>query len=192
MLAKRKKLYVYVDESGQDTTGTLFVVGVVVLEEERDAVLRELERIEQESGKRNAKWQKARPHFRESYMRGIVQSSVFENTLFYEIFAESKEYLEMTSHATAKAILQKAGGREFHVMVYVDGLSKTDVTFFGQELKALHIKKRKVKGVRRDENNGLIRLADALCGLVRDAREGTPTAIELLRLLQKKKVVTAL
>lgn len=32
MEQKRKNLYAYVDESGQDTEGLLFVVGVVVLE----------------------------------------------------------------------------------------------------------------------------------------------------------------
>ena len=92
-----QKLYAYVDESGQDTNGALFVVGVVVLEDERDNVLKELERIEQESGKRNIKWRKARPRLRETYMRGIAQSPVFESTLFFEIFGESKEYLEMIS-----------------------------------------------------------------------------------------------
>lgn len=98
----------------------------------------------------------------------------------------------MTSYATAKAIIKKAGEREYSVTVYVDGLSETDVAYFGKELKALNIRRRKVKGVRRDENNTLIRLADALCGLVRDARENNPAAVELLRLLQKKKAVTAL
>ena len=76
--------------------------------------------------------------------------------------------------------------------VYVDGLSRADVVVFGKELKALSIKRRKVKGVRRDENNAFIRLADALCGLVRDAREGTPVAVELMSLLRKKRAVTAL
>lgn len=187
-----QKLYAYIDESGQDTNGALFVVGVVVLEDERDNVLKELERIEQESGKRNIKWRKARHNFRETYMRGIAQSPVFERTLFFEIFGESKEYLEMTSYAAAKAIIKKAGERKYSVTVYVDGLSKADVVVFGKELKALNIKRRKVKGVRRDENNALIRLADALCGLVRDAREGTPVAVELMSLLQKKKAITAL
>lgn len=98
----------------------------------------------------------------------------------------------MTSYATAKAIIKKAGEREYRVVVYVDGLSKTDVSYFGQELKALNIKHRKVRGVRRDENNVFIRLADALCGLVRDAQDNNPIATGLLRILQKKKVVTAL
>lgn len=187
-----QKLYAYVDESGQDTNGALFVVGVVILEEERDSILKKLERIEDESGKKNIKWHKARHDFREAYIRGIAQSSGFENTLFFEAFGKSKEYLEMTAYTTAKAVIKKAGEREYSVVIYVDGLSKTDISYFGQELKALNIKHRKVRGVRRDENNAFIRLADALCGLVRDAQDTNPVAAELLRILQKKKVVTSI
>ena len=89
-MSETKKLYAYIDESGQDTNGALFVVGVVVLEEERDTVLKELERIEQESGKRNIKWRKARHRMRETYMRYIAQSPIFKNTLFLKYLAKAK------------------------------------------------------------------------------------------------------
>ena len=46
-----QKLYAYVDESGQDTAGRLFVVSVLLLAEERDALLPRLEGIETRSGK---------------------------------------------------------------------------------------------------------------------------------------------
>ena len=39
---KKQKLYAYVDESGQDTKGSMFVVSVLVLEEERETVLQQL------------------------------------------------------------------------------------------------------------------------------------------------------
>ena len=55
-----QKLYAYVDESGQDTAGRLFVVSVLLLAEERDALLPRLEGIETRSGKQNTKWQKTR------------------------------------------------------------------------------------------------------------------------------------
>ncbi len=44
----RQKLYCYVDETGQDTEGHLFLVSVVVTEQERESFARELERIEAE------------------------------------------------------------------------------------------------------------------------------------------------
>ena len=42
--AKSKKLYVYVDESGQDTKGLIFVVGILVFEKEKSALMEKLKR----------------------------------------------------------------------------------------------------------------------------------------------------
>lgn len=187
-----QKLYAYVDESGQDTGGALFVVGVVMLEDERDHILKELERIEEESGKKNIKWRKARPHQREAYMRGIADSQLFENILFFETFHHTKEYLELTSYTTAKAILKKAENKDYTVSIYVDGLKGEEIFLFRKEMKALHIRQRKIKGVRRDENNAFIRLADALCGLIRDVKDGQEAAADMFRLLEKNRVITAL
>ncbi len=43
----RQKLYCYVDETGQDTESQLFLVSVVVTEQEQEAFARELERIQE-------------------------------------------------------------------------------------------------------------------------------------------------
>jgi len=45
------KLYAYVDESGQDTQGEFFVVSVVVLDADHEAILQQLEAIETRSRK---------------------------------------------------------------------------------------------------------------------------------------------
>lgn len=49
------KLYCYVDESGQDTEGRLFIVGGVITTQERDELTALCEQIERNVGKRN-KW----------------------------------------------------------------------------------------------------------------------------------------
>ncbi len=41
-------------------------------------------------------------------------------------------------------------------------------TTHGARLYELGIPSRKVKGIMRDESNGLIRLADSACGFLRD------------------------
>jgi hypothetical protein len=46
-----QKLYAYVDESGQDTLGELFLVSVVVTGEARDGLRKKLRTIERVSGK---------------------------------------------------------------------------------------------------------------------------------------------
>ena len=78
----RQKLYAYIDESGQDTKGDLFVVSVVVLEKDRDKLLQEIELVETESGKRNIKWHKARPVYRQAYIKGLAQIALLEETLY--------------------------------------------------------------------------------------------------------------
>lgn len=47
----KQKLYCYVDETGQDTEGDLFVVSLVVTGDERDELLKLCESIEKKSGK---------------------------------------------------------------------------------------------------------------------------------------------
>ena len=49
--SRKHKLWAYIDESGQDTAGAFFVVGVVVLDAEREHIAQELERIETYSKK---------------------------------------------------------------------------------------------------------------------------------------------
>lgn len=56
----------------------------------------------------------------------------------------------------------------------------------------MHIRTRKVRGVKKDQNNAFIRLADAFCGLVRDAIGGNPWAKGVLQNMVDKKVVVEL
>lgn len=56
MMSDMEKLNIYVDESGQDTGGTYFVVVVVILVKDTYTDLEELlERIEHETGRRKKK-----------------------------------------------------------------------------------------------------------------------------------------
>ena len=45
-MPKTKKLYCYVDETGQDTKGRFFLVAIVITGEEREELIKELEKIE--------------------------------------------------------------------------------------------------------------------------------------------------
>ncbi len=55
-----------------------------------------------------------------------------------------------------------AGGDNYKVTVFVDGLNGSELPRFTHGLRDLHIQTRKVRGVRKDENDALIRLADDL------------------------------
>lgn len=176
-----QKLYCYVDETGQDTEGNLFIVSVVIADHERDAAIELCEKIERETGKRRVKWIKAGHSKRLEYIRRILQEPVFREKLNFAIYRNSKEYLALTVLTVARAIFANAQ-KEYKVTVLIDGLPRSQEKWIGSELRHLHIQIRKVRGVRKDENDALIRLADAICGLVRGAIEGNP---ELRKLLER-------
>mgnify|MGYP000732879227 CR=1 FL=1 len=53
-----KKLYCYVDESGQDTKGALFFVSIILTRAENNNLREKLEKIEQQSDKGKAQMDK--------------------------------------------------------------------------------------------------------------------------------------
>ena len=164
-----KKLYCYVDETGQDTQGKLFVVSVVVASNERDALMKLCEKIEKESGKGKFKWGKAEKKLRLDYVKRIFKTKIFKGKLRYSVFRDTKDYDLATIVAVSKAIHFNEPAQGYTTLVYVDGLSKSKRHEYGSQLRKLGVPTRKVRGVTKDENNALTRLADAIAGFVRDA-----------------------
>ncbi|MBI2085955.1 DUF3800 domain-containing protein [Candidatus Daviesbacteria bacterium] len=163
----KQKLYCYVDESGQDTKGDVFVVSIVVTDKERDELLNLCEEIEKDSGKGKFKWGKAEHNRRLNYMKRVFSCKVFRGKLRYTVYKEQVNYDMATIMGIAKAIHFKEP-HEYTTLVYVDGLAKSKRQEYGSELRKLGVPTRKVQGVSRDENNSLTRLADAIAGFVRD------------------------
>lgn len=188
----KKKLYAYVDESGQDTKGLVFVVSVLILEKEREKISEELKKIETESGKKNMKWHKSRHEYRKAYIEGIFKMESLRDRIFFDVFSDTKKYIELTSYATAKAILKKSGNDEYKVTVFVDGFKKKELDIFSRGLRDLKIRTKKIRGVKKDENNAFIRLVDAICGLVRDSQDKNEWADKALQKLKTKKLVSEL
>jgi hypothetical protein len=188
----KKKFFVYVDESGQDTEGMLFVVGIFIVEEDKNDLSVILEKSEAESRKKNLKWNKSKNTFRKKYIEKLLTMPEIKGDIFFDVFRDSKEYIGLTSFATARAILRKAKKDNYRASIFVDGLKKKEVEAFSRGLRDLRIQTRKIRGVKKDENNVFIRLADALCGLVRDANDGNKWAEEALKRLIEKKIVTKL
>ncbi|MGH9847349.1 MAG: DUF3800 domain-containing protein [Blastocatellia bacterium] len=175
------------DETGQDTEGALFLVSVVITEQEHEAFARELERIEAETGKRRIKWHKTSIERKVAYIKAILACPIFQRTIFFSHYADSKAYVDLTVYTTAKAILYRADD-DYKATVIVDGLSSSEVHHFSRELRKLHIKIRKVRGAR-DENEPGIRLADAFAGFLRDALEGQEYATGLYKEARERGIV---
>jgi hypothetical protein len=76
--------------------------------------------------------------------------------------------------------------------ILVDGLPKSQTRWFGKELRKLQIRTRKVRGVRKEEADALIRLADALCGFTRAAISGRQEFIGLLEKAEREGYIRRL
>jgi hypothetical protein len=168
-----QKLYCYVDESGQDTHGRIFVVALVVLTsgKQKDELFALCEQVEIASGKGKTKWGKSKSSHRLEYLRRIFAASKFYGRLRYAVFSHNTNYDLATLIAIAKAVHWEKL-TDFTTLIYVDGLSKTKRQEYATELRKLKVPIHKVRGVAKDENNALIRLADTLAGFIRDVLEG--------------------
>jgi hypothetical protein len=94
-----------------------------------------------------------------------------------DMFFDAGSYIELTALASARSILKRAGDSEYKATIYVDGLKDKEREVFTRVLRDLRVRTKKIRGVKRDSNNAMIRLADALCGLVRDAEDGDEWAL---------------
>ena len=169
-MAEQQKLYAYVDESGQDTSGTMFLVSVVITGEERDAARRALQTIERASGKRERKWTRCRVRERAAYIEQCLERAELLGPVYYSHYRNTRSYVDLIILSTAKALHTRVMDRPT-ATVFVDGLVYAERRRFAAGLRKLNVVVRKVQG-RRDESDEFIRLADAIAGFVRDGLEG--------------------
>jgi hypothetical protein len=180
-----QKLYVYVDETGQDARSDFFFVSVIIAHEDRDALIKLLEQIEQATGKGRRKWMDARHKQRLAYIQRVITTPLFKGRLFYAAYPSKTDFLTRTVLATARAITVFAE-EDYKATVLIDGLQNAQVQWVGTEWRRLHIRTRKVRGVRKEEANELMRLADCVCGFVRAALTGNQEFNRLLRRAKKR------
>jgi hypothetical protein len=189
-MANTHKLYCYVDETGQDTLGELFIVAIVVTDERQRELEKSLEAIEASTGKKT-KWMKTRDKIRVAYAEALADQN-FPAMIFVKNYTASKsgfDELEVLATAQALSTYREANAiaeNEYKVTITVDGLSKTIAARMASEFRKLGIKTRKIVG-KKDESSAIIRLADAIAGLVREAHEGRPEYKALETRLKRSK-----
>ena len=179
------KLYCYVDESGQDTEGRLFVVSVVITGPQRDQALTLCERIEAETGKGRVKWVRTSYERRLAYIERVLSEPLLQGSLYASISYDTRAYLSFTVETIAWAI-DASTNQPYKATVLIDGLPRSHEREVGSALRRLNIKTFKVRGIRKDENDALIRLADGVCGLVRAAVEGQVEMREVFEQARQK------
>ena len=183
-----KRIDLYIDESRQRIGGQWFIVtGVAV--EDSNKFRQRCESLEKTSRKGFAKWGKANKNNRLAYLRAVISDERFrEILLFSYVFRDTKNYVGATIRGIDLAVAS------FHpsdspVFVYVDGLVKTEYKEYQVRLRKLGCHIEKVRGAK-DENEPLIRLADAVAGATRDLIEDRDNELkELFSLAVKRGIL---
>jgi len=181
-----RKIYCYVDETGQDTKGRFFLVSVVILEGKlRKRVEEKLLDVEKRSKRGCLKWNKSRFSSRIAYLKDILEIPELRESLFFSSFWNSNKYRDLIAYTIAEVANKLEIKTGYKLTVLIDGLSKKDEKIFSQKLRILGIKFWKVRGLK-DENSNFIRLADTLAGFLRDWIEKKDYTKNLYRSLVKK------
>lgn len=187
-----QKLYCYVDETGLDPRSQFFLVAVVVIEGEREAIETELIRIEKASGKGRRRWMESREEQRITYINQVLALTLLRNKFYYAVYPPTKEYVPNTVLTVARAISIHAGTAPYKATVFIDGLPKSSVPKVSTTLRYLHIHNTKVRGIRNEEADAFMRLADAICGFVRAALEQKVGYLDVLNRAKRSGTIREL
>lgn len=168
-----RKPYCYVDETGIETQGRLFIVTAVILDVEAiSASTLACEVAEQMSGKFKAKWKVSKRGSRLEYMRLICEVPELQGKLCHSVFSGIKDYETATQRGVAYMLARTMGDTPYSAHVLIDALNNSQKRGYSVRLRRLGVRTEKVRGIAKEENSPLMRLADALAGFVRDAIEG--------------------
>jgi hypothetical protein len=90
--SKKQKLYCFVDETGQDTKGELFIVAIVISAEDLFLLKATVERNEQECKKGLRKWFNTNRQRRHKYIQQIINTDLFKGKVCYAHYHARKDY----------------------------------------------------------------------------------------------------
>lgn len=175
-----QKLYCYVDETGKEFGSQKFIVAVVIITEYREELLGLCEQLEQETGKGKLKWGKAKHEPRMKYLKKVFSNRFLFRGLCYSVFPRTVDFDEATIATIVRSISRLKPSEKYSVLIYVDGLTKTKRREYGVAFRRYGLHVQQVRGIQRDENNALTRLADAIAGFAGDALYGSAVEIKTL------------
>ncbi len=155
-----------------------FIIGIVIVNEGRDEIAELCREFEVEARKRN-KWSETSDAANIAYMNMVVGTTKFEGRMFYALFSGIADYLAYAADAIKAATIAYPVANETTSVVY-DALPVSLERPLMKLLRQRGVKVDKVRGLRKEQNEPLLMLADAVCGLARDAQLGKREAVALL------------
>lgn len=164
------KVSSFSDETGQDTKWkSFYVCTVVCLSVDQEFLENKLIEIEKKSKKVN-KWYKSNNERRKKYIDLIHYEKIFKNCyIYYSQYQDKSDYVDLVSSHIVKSIKAYCGNSDVEAKIFIDKVDNKTTLKIKKEIKLYKIKYKKIRGLN-DENNSIIRLADAACGLIRDLK----------------------
>jgi len=188
------EFFFYIDETGRDPFSPVFISGILstsTIRQELEYTLMGLEKTSAQGKAPRWKWSKSNSKYRKAYIEGVLKIQALVGNVFFHLVRGGKEYLDHTADGAVNAVREKAK-RGDKATMYFDGFRETEVNqirrYIRPSLKSKGIRAI-VKGIARDESSPFIRLADAICGLVRDAEEDDEWSKLMVQKLKRKKIL---
>jgi hypothetical protein len=179
--------YCYLDESGTCENGGTFVVGIVITGKNKDELHTLCRAIERDSGKGSKKWTDANYSRKLDYIQRIIDTPEFCGRLMYGLFRNTDQYDECKLRTIAAGLKQVNGGLH-DAAVIIDGWPKELEDYAKLRLRELEVHPKKVRG-GNEKNDELLRLADALCGLIHVSIRGNPETSKILQTAQGSGII---
>jgi hypothetical protein len=163
------KIYTFTDESGQDTNGEVFIVCTVIVEqskiEEINSLLESVELVT----KYVNKWSKSTRKKRLEFVKNLP--SVLKHlTIYYSIFNNTKAYTPAIAENIGKSLHAYCKDTSYNLRIVLDSQTEKDTARIKTELRQSGISFKHLT-TTKDEKSPCVRLADAMCGLIRDTFE---------------------
>lgn len=190
-MPQRRKIYCYVDETGQDAASAVFVVVAVTSAGEQDKIRRALIEIEEAAGTGRRKWHKTKPERRLAYLHMVLKEGVVPDGIFYGSYEKPLPYFFPFLEVIEYAVKSIVGTEEYLTRIFVDGIDRQKAKELTNALRLRGVSLELVKG-RRDESEPLIRLADMWAGCIRGAIKGKALEREVLARATKDQRVKQL
>ena len=163
---------------------------VVVTDQDRNHLRQACEEIERDSRKGQRKWVKTKYDRRLTYIRQVVERPIFAGKLNFAIYRDAQDYSSLTVQTIVR-VLSATSETDYKATVFIDGLPRSLERSVGLQLRRSRVRIKKVRGLK-DESDALIRLADAVCGLVRGAVQEQPAMRALFEQAKRTGVLEEL
>jgi hypothetical protein len=173
------KLYCFVDETGQDTYGSRFLVAAVIVGTDKEEIEKFIRDCEEKSGRRRGqKWMKSSHRQRLAFIDLILESGLLAGSVYFQTYHETRDFDRLTVLTIIEALnlyAARMGLGEYKVTVIIDGLKTAQERSVAAHLRKAGVPVRAARGAR-DQSEALIRLADFVAGLLRSSQEGRSPA----------------